>query len=274
MTTTMASNFDDDSIDIELIENYHRGLLQGIDLENFIRREQGDKEFALKVKAYSEIFEGIDYYGKQAEFAETIQGWEREIKEESKKKIFEGAPRTEFENNEGIIPINRNNILWLGSAAAAAVLILIVFLTYFQRDKPEALADAYISQNLTTLSTTMGSATDNLAAGIEAFNEEDFSRAETHFRSLADNADLAPETTKYLGITYLRTEQYDKAIEQFNKLISYTDLYANPGKFYLAIALMKRSNEGDEEEAKRLLQEVVAQKLPGYKEATDWLTDL
>lgn len=271
----MASDFDDDSIDLELIENYHRGLLQGRDLEDFIRREQGDKEFALKAKAYSEIFEGIEYYGKQAEFAETIQGWEREIKEEeSKRKIFAGAPRTEPENNHGVIPINRNNIFWIGSAAAAAVLILIVFLMYFQNDKPEALADAYISQNLTTLSTTMGSANDNLAAGIEAFNEEDFDRAETQFRSSSDNADLAPETTKYLGLTYLRTEQYDKAIEQFNKLISYTDLYANPGKFYLAITLIKRSNEGDEEEAKELLQEVVAQKLPGYKEASDWLQHL
>ena len=270
----MASNFDDDSIDIELIENYHRGLLQGTDLENFIRRERGDKEFAIKVKAYIEIIEGIEYYGKQAEFAETIQGWEREIKEQSKKKIFEGAPRTEFDDNEGVIPIRRNYIFWLGSAVAASVLILIVFLTYFQKDRPEELADAYISQNLTTLSTTMGSETDNLAAGIEAFNEGDFSRAETHFRALSDHADLAPEATKYLGITYLRTEQYDKAIEQFNKLTSYTDLYLNPGKFYLAITLMKRSNEGDEEEAKELLQEVVAQQLPGYKEASAWLTRL
>ena len=159
-------------------------------------------------------------------------------------------------------------------AAAASVLILILFLTYNQDYKHEELVDAYISQNLSTLSTTMGSASSNLAAGIEAFNREDFSRAETNFRSLSDNADLAPETTRYLGIIYLRTGQYDKAIEQFNKLISYTYLYTNPGKFYLAIALMKRSNEGDEEEAKKLLQEVVRQKLPGYKEASNWLTHL
>ena len=231
----MASNFHDHNIHIELIENYHRHLLHGTDLEHFIRRENADQEFALTVNAYREIMEGIVYYGKQVEFAATIQGWEREVKEESKKKVFEGAPQTEFKKNGSVIPINRSNLFSLASAAAASVLILIVFLTYFEADKPEQLADTYISENLTTLSTTMGRATDNLAAGIEPFNKEDFGGAESYFRSLSDNTDLAPETTKYLGITYLRTEQFDKAIEQFNKLISYSDLYANPGKIYLAI---------------------------------------
>ena len=270
----MTSDFDNESIDIQLIEDYTRGILDGADRDNFIRRERGDKEFALKVKAYSEIIEGINYYGKQAKFAETIQGWEREIKARAKKQVFKGAPGTRFEKHRDDIPINRNNIFWLRCAAAASVLILILFLTYYQDYKHEELADAYISQNLTTLSTTMGSASGNLGAGIEAFNREDFSRAETNFRSLSDDADLGPEITRYLGIIFLRTGQYDKAIEQFNKLISYTYLYANPGKFYLAITLMKRSNEGDEEEAKELLQEIVLQKLPGYMEASDWLRHL
>lgn len=270
----MTSDFDDDSIDIQLIEDYTSGVLDEADHDNFIRREQGDKEFALKVQAYSEIIEGIHYYGKQAKFAETIRGWEREIKEASKREIFKGASGTQFEENGSAIPINRNSIFWLRCAAAASVLIFILFLTYRQDYKHEELADAYISRNLTTLSTTMGSASGNLVAGIEAFNREDFSRAETNFRSLSDNADLVPETTRYLGIIYLRTGQYEKAMEQFNKLISYTYLYANSGKFYLAITLMKRSKEGDEEEAKELLQEVVTQKLPGYKEASDWLRHL
>ena len=69
-------------------------------------------------------------------------------------------------------------------------------------------------------------------------------------------------------------EQYDKAIEQFNKLISFNNLYSNPGKFYLAVTFMKRSEEGDNEKAKELLQQVVNERLPGNREASDWLPDI
>lgn len=268
----MTNNFEDDNDDLELIEKYYKGRLAGSELDEFIRREKSDKSFAEKVKSYTEIMSGIDYYGEQQEFADTIKGWENEIKEISKKKSISGSVDPPLKSDGKVIPINRSNMYWLG-AAAASVLIVIAFLT-FRNEEPEQLASAYIEENFTTLPTTMGNGTNNLTAGIGAYNEKEYLEAEQLFRSLSDNEDLAAESSKYLGITYLRTGQYDKAIEQFNKLTEHENLYANPGKFYLAIALMKRSDEGDEVEAKKLLQEVVAKELPGYKEAADWLEHL
>ena len=49
------------------------------------------------------------------------------------------------------------------------------------------------------------------------------------------------------------------------------DLYANPGLFYKAIALMKRGDKGDEDNAKQILQEVVKKDLAGSKMAKEWL---
>lgn len=265
----MTNNLEDDNDDLELIEKYYKGRLAGGELDEFLRREKTDKNFAEKVRSYTEIMAGIQYFGEQQEFAETIRGWENEIKQDTKKKSFSGSVDPSLKSDAKLIPINRNRIYWLG-AVAASVLILIAFLT-FRNEEPQALANAYMEENFTTLSTTMGSGTNNLAAGISAFNEKDYEEAEKRFRSLSDNEDLAAESAKYLGITYLKTGQYDKAIEQFNKLILHEELYANPGKFYLAITLMKRSEGSDEAEAKKLLQEVVARELPGYKEAADWL---
>lgn len=269
----MANELDNDSIDIELIERYHKSLLRGTELDQFIRREKGDKDFAVKVRSYTEIMEGIKYYGEQMEFAETIQGWEKEIKETSKNRTLELPDQEEYEADKKVIPINRRSLFWFSGAVAASLLILIVVTTFFQKETPRELADTYIDKNLTVLSTTMGGEAE-LAKGISAFNERDYARAEAAFLSLSDNNELAPETTKYLGITYLRTEQYDKAIEQFNKLISFNNLYSNPGKFYLAVTLMKRSEEGDNEKAKDLLQQVVSERLPGNREASDWLPDI
>jgi tetratricopeptide (TPR) repeat protein len=215
--------------------------------------------------------EGIQYYGMQQEFAETIQEWERDIKDGSQEGEIKQVEE-EGRETDKVIPINRNRMLWWGSAVAAAVALLIAFLTFSPKTTPSRLANAYIEDNLSTLSTTMSAETDRLAEGINAFNRKDFAAAEEIFLSLSDNVELAPETAKYLGITYLHTGDYEGAIEQFHKLISFTNLYANPGKFYLAITLMKRSAGGDEERARKLLEEVVEQKLPGNKEASDWLT--
>jgi len=267
----MTYNLDDEDVDIDLIEKYHRGDLAGAELEHFLNREKADKDFALKVRSYTEIMEGIVYYGKQQEFAQTILEWEKEIKGRPEKNESDEFTSGPARNETPVIPITRKQLFWL--SAAASVAFITAFLIFFRNENPEKLADNYIETNLATLSTTMGD-TDSLAIGISAYNAGDYTFAERIFRSLADNQELAPEVAEYLGMTYLISGEYDKAIAQFRKLISYTELHVNPGKFYLAVALMKRSEQGDVAEARKLLEEVVAKKLPGHEEASGWLKRL
>ena len=264
----MAHNLNDDA-DLDLIERYHRRLLTGIELDDFLIRQRSDKDFAQKVRSYTEIFEGIAYYGRQQAFAETILDWEKEIKAGPQRSDSERPATGALKPEARVVPLNRRTILWL--SAAACVAFIIAFLVFLQNETPQTLASDYINTDLTTLSTTMDGETDSLTLGVGAFNDQDYARAEGIFRSLADNHELAPEVAEYLGITYLKSGKYDEAIAQFRKLISFTQLHVNPGKFYLAVALMKRSEQGDAEEAKKLLEEVVAKKLPGHEEATGWL---
>ena len=179
----MTNELDNDSIDIELIERYHKGLLRGTELDQFIKREKGDKDFAVKVRSYTEIMEGIKYYGEQMEFAETIQGWEKEIKETSKNRTLELPDQEEYGADNKVIPINRRSLFWFSGAVAASLLIVIVFTTFIQNESPSELADNYIDKKLTVLSTTMGAETE-LAKGINAFNEKDYPQAEATFLSL------------------------------------------------------------------------------------------
>jgi tetratricopeptide (TPR) repeat protein len=239
--------------ELEYIENYFSNKLSHDDKQAFEERCESDRTFAEAVSFYILTREQV-----------------HEALIDQKKNQFLTQYQELSRNNAGS---ERRGRTWF-YFAAACIFLAIAFLTFFQTASPQQLADAYIDENLTLLSTTMSGETDSLALGIGAFNKKDFKTAEIIFRSLGQNEALAPETTKYLGITYLVNGEYTQAIEQFNKLISFTTLYANPGKFYLALTLMKRGKEGDEAEAKKLLRDVETQKLPGYKEASIWMKDL
>jgi tetratricopeptide (TPR) repeat protein len=117
----------------------------------------------------------------------------------------------------------------------------------------------------------MGNSRDSLEKGIAAYNDKNFKEAESVFAPLAPRNS---EAMKYLGMTYLVTGDYNKAINQFEALAKNTELYANPGLFYQAISLMKRNAEGDKAQAKKLLEEVISKNLPGKKESEDWIKKL
>ena len=93
----------DDETEIELIEQYHKGLLSKEKLNEFFEREKSDKDFSAKVKSYKEIMEGINYHGKQKSISDSIQLWEKEIKEQAGKAK---------QNEARIIPLHRKNLLF------------------------------------------------------------------------------------------------------------------------------------------------------------------
>lgn len=154
--------------------------------------------------------------------------------------------------------------------AAAASLLVFILVTVYTGPSAEKIADNYIEQKLTTLSVTMGEG-DSIQTGIAAYNKRDYAYAETIFESIAERGNSSAEITEYLGFVYLMSQQYNEAIEQFDKLSHYPNLYANPGKFYSAVVRMKRSSGNDVEVARRLLQEVIDEKLPGHREASTWI---
>ena len=238
---------------LEYIEAYFSNGLSPEETLAFEKRCEEDQEFAREVSFYI-----------------TSRSQLRALLKEQKRGEFKvlydelAQKKSEKTGVQRWIP-------YLITAAAASILIFVV--VTLNAPGAQKLAEGYIEQNLSTLSVTMGGQ-DSLQIAIHAFNEKDFERAEGIFQSLAVHDDLTAESTKYLGITYLVQQRYDEAIEQFDKLSAHSHLYANPGKFYGALTRMKRSTGTDVEDAKRLLKEVVDQKLPGRNEASEWIDRL
>ncbi|HVI47190.1 MAG TPA: hypothetical protein VM802_20095 [Chitinophaga sp.] len=162
---------------------------------------------------------------------------------------------------------------YLAAAVIAGVFITLGWWFFFRAPSTQQMATRYIDAHLQQLSVTMHSGSDSIQSGINAYNNKDYQHATAIFSRLSTQEATAADATRYLGLVYLATGQYDQAIVQFNALMQFP-LYANPGPFYKALALMKRNGSGDRQLAKALLEEVRDKQLPGSRQATQWLKNM
>jgi predicted Zn-dependent protease len=106
----------------------------------------------------------------------------------------------------------------------------------------------------------MGGAQDSVQTALRLYNEGKLNEARVLFEKLNESHPSDNKTNEYAGIVSLRLGDYDQALKHFRALDA-LNLYANPGKFYVALTLLKRNGPGDAAEAKQLLQQVTDQGL-------------
>jgi tetratricopeptide (TPR) repeat protein len=165
--------------------------------------------------------------------------------------------------------------LWPFLAAAAVIAAIVVgWSVFFRPVLSSGLADKYIRENFQSLGVTMGGAEDSLQTGLRLYNEGKLQESLNQFETILKTDTSSFEAKKYAGIVSLRMNDYDKAIRYFEELSNYTQLYANPGKFYYALTLLKRDRPGDKQEAKNLLNQIVKDDLEGKNHAEEWLKSL
>ncbi len=133
-------------------------------------------------------------------------------------------------------------MIWV-SGLAASVILALGFWWFLQTatSNAEILADAYIQEHFENLAVKMDGNADSLQMGLRLFNEKKLNEAQKIFEAILIRKNSDSEATKYAGITALRLQKYDKAIQYFQALSHQTNLYSNPGKFYEALALMKKN---------------------------------
>lgn len=166
---------------------------------------------------------------------------------------------------------------WPYALAAAACLVLLLgigWVLWFQKPAASELADDYINRNLTQLSVTMGVGSDSLQRSLAYINQGQLRQADQWLSDILNREPNQADALKWAGVVSLRRGQYDLAIRRFNQLSRQTNLYANPGFFYEALARLKRNGPNDKKAAVELLQTVVNQNLDGSVEARQLLEQL
>lgn len=240
---------------VQYIDQYFNGELSAPEKAAFEEKCESDPRFAEDVAFYIQVRSGLKH----------------ELHEEKKKLFHEEYVRLSAQQIAKTQSPVRKLFPYFAAAAAACIILFIGWQFFFKTASSEAIADQYINENLQELSIQMGNTRDSLEKGVAAYNDKNYKLAESIFTVLASNN---AEARKYLGMTYLVTGDYNKAINQFETLAKNTELYANPGLFYQAVSLMKRNAYGDKAHAKKLLEEVIQKDLPGKKESEEWIKKL
>ena len=236
------------------VEAYFKRQLSDAEMKQFEERCIHDAAFARQVALFISTEEGI----RQQLLEEKKQQW-RAI--------------SINEANLTAAPVRKIAIRkWMMYAAAACILLAVALIFTFRSASPHQLADGYIAQHYKYLSQTMNVTSDSLQQGIAAYNNKDYNTALQLFEKVYQSNPANSKAKKNIGLVYLATKQYDKALQQFEQLANTPGLHENSGLFLMAVTLLERNKAGDEARAKELLQQVVQQKKEGSKEAAKWLT--
>jgi tetratricopeptide (TPR) repeat protein len=228
--------------------------------------EEGKREFEVRITVEPGFAEDVALYlsMKQATTSELLD--ERGKFNEIYRLYRQGSPGV------GQKPSTIRKVLpWLAAAAAVLAGVIFGWNAWFKPAAPEVLANKYILENFQTLPVTMSSKENSLQTGLQLYNEGRLDQALKQFESMLVNDTAQFQAKKYAGIVSLRLGQYDKAIDYFSQLQNYSQLYVNPGKFYHALALMKRNRPGDKQDSKIFLEQVVRNDLEGNETARKWL---
>ena len=240
---------------LDYIDRFFKGELSPEELTEFEQRIKDDPAFAEEVTFYASAFQTI----------------KNDITEEKKKRFREIYEQGDHHAARPK-PIRK---LWpyLAAAAVIAGIIFGAYLLFFTTSpsSPQQFADEYIKEQLQTVGVTMSSKQDSMQQAKNLYNDGKLTEALQQFENLTQSDTSNTEAKKFAGLTSLRLQQYDKALGYFGQLENYPGLYANPGKFYHALTLMKRNLSGDTEVAKRLLQQVVEKDLDKKEIAEEWL---
>lgn len=157
---------------------------------------------------------------------------------------------------------------WMRIAAAILLIVSIVF--YFNNPFYSSLssrAEQYVATHLKELPLHLGDEEVSLQGAIQAYNQQQYESAIALAGTYLAQRPADTEALKVLGLAHLQKGAYDHALDYFQQLGAQKELYSNPGKYYEALTYLLRHTEGDEVQAKQLLQEVIAKDLEGKQDA-------
>jgi thioredoxin-like negative regulator of GroEL len=241
---------------LEYIDAYFQGMLEPEEI----------KRFEQKIAKYPAFADEV------ALFLSAKQSLREEAAREKKERF-----RQLLAEQPSVINIDRDKnvrkILIYRITAAAAVIVCMLSVWYFffvSSASPQQMAQKYIDEKFKTLPVKMSTEKDSIQEGLRLYNEGQYGASLKQFEAILQRDTGNYSIQNFLGIIYLRLDNYDKALQYFKQFENDT-LYSNPSQFNQAITLLKRNLPGDKQKARELLQQVRDNDLYGKEFAEKWL---
>jgi tetratricopeptide (TPR) repeat protein len=254
---------------LEKFEDYLQNSLTAEDKQEFEAQLASDHEMDEAFKLYIAIETDMRYLSASEDEASKLRAT---LKDFNAKHIQTGKEESKKE-----IPIfSKKQLIFYTGIAATLVLIVVSYAVFLALDAVpiERQVSDYYTENFQDLGQTMGNGQDSLQLAIAAYNEKNYHLAQSYLEELLEKRPSDSEVLKNLGLTHLAKQEYPQALVYFRKLAERSDLLNNSGLFLQALTLLIRDGDGDREEARDKLQQVVATQSEGSLKASEWLEEL
>lgn len=236
---------------LEYIDDYFKGAQTAPLHQQFEQRLHDDPSFAEEVSFYLSTHKLLQQSAREEKIARF-------------RKLYNDRPATP------VVAMAPKRRVWYYISAAAAVIAIVLSVTFLTGNSKQQLADQYIKQELNDLGVSMSATVDSIELVRSLYNKGRYAEALQISEALVNRNTANVKALEYAGVTNLRLQQYDKALAWF-RLMADRGGYSNKGTFYQALTLIKRDKPGDLVQARGLLEVVVKQDLDGREIAREWL---
>lgn len=195
-------------------------------------------------KQFNELLKTDAAFREQFEFEKSIKKVILHKEDENLKQKLQGFEKAIVGETETTTSTSRFR-KW--SIAASIVLLMglgwVGFETFTGQNLDAMYEENYQSYPNTVFTITRGDAdTSAERNAFVAYESGDFQTAIDHFESLKTNENLG-YVDFYLAQSYLSLENYDTAINLFNKVIETDTVFVQEANWYLALTYLKKDDK-------------------------------
>lgn len=193
---------------------------------------------------------------------------------QDKKKAIQTASASYFKNEEPKkLNNNKPKLYYLLAFAAAVIVFLGMFFNNSTLTNQEIYSDNSSWEELPSLVSRSETNVNLLSTGENAFNNKNYALAKESFASFINSeSQVNPTTLLYLGISQLELENYNEALNSFQKIAESNTLDQSKGYWYKALTYFKM---GDRANAIKELKTIVkSSKNHNFEKAKKLLKEL
>ncbi|WP_394746997.1 tetratricopeptide repeat protein [Spongiimicrobium salis] len=240
------------------IDRYLDGEMDAAEAQTFETKIAADADLAAEVKLQKEmraLYSEKDWVDKTATLSESeaVEAYTRFFRSEEANTLRNTIKKVVEEEKK---PKN-NKMRFLGVAAALLLLCGLSFV-FFWNSTPDydALYTQYLDKENITSVVSRGSEDNDLVKGQLLFDKGDYEAAITTFLQYHNQAErIHPTSYIYLGISYLESGQYAKALATFKKLKASNTLESVKADWFSAMVYLK---QGDKEQLIGILKTITS----------------
>ena len=260
---------------IELIEQYHNGLLVGESLSDFEAQMAQSPDFAAEVEDYCSVLLGFDMLHLEA-FQAQLQGFE------ARACAAEAAQKTPAEPEAEKTPLTTQPVKlqatkggrWFNvrNIAAAVAFLVFVPMSYFMLMGQGTRFDEHFTPSTALIQSERNTAEkdakrDACKAAFTAYNTpKNYKNALPMLQKYAADYGMTPQIELYIGICYLGLEQLPEAINHLTVVVTQNNVnnidQRQEAEYMLALAYLRQNEPA---KTKELLAKIQGQEYHNFK---------